>query len=101
MSSPFERVRVEKKQDIDIEALFYDLKRDPKIKNLYAPQADVLREYYKTHITSQDVSIELPIGLGKTLVGLLIGEWRRRSSLQRVLYLCPTRQLARARATRL
>jgi len=95
MSSPFKRVRVEKKRDFDIEALFYDLKnRDPKIRDLYAHQADIIREYTKTHITSQDVGIELPTGSGKTLVGLLIGEWRRSSLSQRVLYLCPTRQLA-------
>jgi hypothetical protein len=32
-------------------------------------------------------------GSGKTLVGLLIAEWRRRKYTERVVYLCPTRQL--------
>src|SRR5262249_16188817 len=32
-------------------------------------------------------------GSGKTLVGLLIAEWRRRKYGERVVYLCPTRQL--------
>jgi len=41
------------------------------------------------------VAIELPTGAGKTLVGLLIGEYRRRKYRERVAYLCPTRQLAR------
>ena len=39
------------------------------------------------------MAIELPTGSGKTLVGLLIGEYRRIVNKQRVLYLCPTRQL--------
>src|SRR5262249_33786525 len=30
---------------------------------------------------------------GKTLVGLLLAEWRRRKFRERVVYLCPTRQL--------
>jgi len=41
------------------------------------------------------VAIELPTGAGKTLVGLLIAEWRRQFYDERVAYLCPTRQLAR------
>jgi hypothetical protein len=36
---------------------------------------------------------QLPTGSGKTLVGLLIAEWRRRKYSERVVYLCPTRQL--------
>lgn len=93
--SPFIRVRVGKKQKIDIETLFKDLKnRSPSIKDLFAHQADILREYYKTHIDTPDVGIEIPTGSGKTLVGLLIGEWRRRTLNQRVLYVCPTKQLA-------
>jgi hypothetical protein len=35
----------------------------------------------------------LPTGSGKTLIGLLIGEWRRRRFGERVVYLCPTNQL--------
>jgi len=93
--SPFKRVRVKKKHELDIETLFTELRnRSPNIKNLYAHQADIIREYNHKHIDSQDVGIELPTGSGKTLVGLLIGEWRRRILNQRVLYLCPTRQLA-------
>ncbi len=40
-----------------------------------------------------DVAMQLPTGSGKTLVGLLIGEWRRRKFRERVVYLCPTKQL--------
>ncbi|MEP5623195.1 MAG: DEAD/DEAH box helicase, partial [Hyphomicrobiales bacterium] len=38
-------------------------------------------------------ALELPTGSGKTLVGLLIGEFRRVTEGKRVLYLCPTNQL--------
>ena len=40
------------------------------------------------------MALELPTGSGKTLVGLLIAEWRRRTLGQRVVYACPTKQLA-------
>lgn len=52
-------------------------------------------ERYETDtVNSPDVALELPTGTGKTLIGLLIAEWRRRKQGERVLYLCPTRQLA-------
>ncbi|NDB85585.1 MAG: DEAD/DEAH box helicase, partial [Alphaproteobacteria bacterium] len=34
-----------------------------------------------------------PTGSGKTLVALLIAEWRRRKYKEKILYLCPTNQL--------
>lgn len=78
----------------DAEALFRDLKnRDQKIQHLWSHQADILREYHKGKNNS-DIALELPTGAGKTLVGLLIAEWRRLTLKQRVAYLCPTRQLA-------
>lgn len=78
----------------DAEVLFRDLKnRDPKIQHLWSHQADILREYHKS-VDKLDVALELPTGAGKTLVGLLIAEWRRLTLKQRVAYLCPTRQLA-------
>jgi hypothetical protein len=49
---------------------------------------------YAAHAANkQDVALQLPTGSGKTLVGLLIGEWRRRKFHERVVYLCPTKQL--------
>jgi hypothetical protein len=36
----------------------------------------------------------MPTGSGKTLVGILLGEWRRRTFGERLLYLTPTKQLA-------
>lgn len=78
------------------ESLFHDLRgRAPEIKHLWSHQADLLRTYYQEHTKTQDIAVELPTGAGKTLVGLLIGEWRRQANSERVVYLCPTRQLAR------
>jgi len=80
---------------LDPEALFRDLKgRAQEIKHLWSHQADLLRAYHTRHVNTSDVAIELPTGAGKTLVGLLIAEFRRRSLAERVVYLCPTRQLA-------
>jgi hypothetical protein len=61
---------------------------------LRAPQGDALREYV-THKTLADIAFELPTGTGKTLVGLLVAEWRRRTAKGRVAYLTLTNQLAK------
>src|SRR5262245_48540858 len=74
------------------EALFLDL-RTRKIPGLLAHQADVLRSYVESAIESTDVAFQLPTGGGKTLTGLVLGEWRRRKFDERVVYLCPTNQL--------
>lgn len=61
---------------------------------LRAPQVDALREYEKLQKES-DIAFELPTGTGKTMVGLLISEWRRRRHNERVAYLTLTNQLAK------
>jgi hypothetical protein len=78
------------------EALFADLTRpqESPAKFLWSHQADLLREYHSKHLDTPDIALELPTGAGKTLPALLIAEWRRRSRGDRVVYLCPTRQLA-------
>jgi superfamily II DNA or RNA helicase len=77
------------------EALFRDLPRLPHgPKRLWAHQADILRDYLN-HQSDPDLAIELATGAGKTLVGMLVGEWRRRTLNERAVYLCPTLQLAR------
>ena len=50
----------------------------------------MLNEHHKNHA---DIALQLPTGSGKTLVGLLIAEWRRIKYRERVVYLCPTIQL--------
>ncbi|PDZ17119.1 DEAD/DEAH box helicase family protein [Bacillus anthracis] len=78
----------------DPESIFREL-QIPNIKGLWSQQADILREYYGDFKKHTDVAIELPTGTGKTLIGLLIAEYRRRCHQERVLYLCPTKQLAK------
>jgi len=78
------------------EALFRSLRpRDRNVRDLLLRQGDALRGYVQHAQADADVAIELPTGGGKTLVGLLIAEWRRRALGERVAYLCPTVQLAR------
>ncbi len=73
------------------EALFRDL-RNRSVEGLLSQQADMLRKYMG-HVDEADVAMQMPTGSGKTLVGLLIAEWRRRARGERAVYLCPTRQL--------
>jgi hypothetical protein len=72
--------------------LFLDLPRR-KYSGLLDHQGQMLRMYGEQALESPDVALQLPTGSGKTLVGLLIAEWRRRKFGERVVYLCPTRQL--------
>jgi hypothetical protein len=76
----------------DPEAMFRDM-RARKIPGLLSHQADIIREYREKALAKQDVAFQLPTGSGKTLVGLVIAEWRRRKFGERALYLCPTKQL--------
>jgi hypothetical protein len=70
----------------------YQDNKNKKIMGLLDYQASMLEKY----IENQDKNIlamELPTGSGKTLVGLLIGEFRRRKNKEKIVYLCPTNQL--------
>ena len=76
------------------EELFYELARHPTHGYLRGPQQDVLREYAENHTRIGRCSIRSrPTGTGRTAVGLLLGEWARRSG-KRVAYLSLTNQLA-------
>ncbi|NES03583.1 MAG: DEAD/DEAH box helicase family protein [Okeania sp. SIO2F4] len=70
--------------------MFRDLNRDSSVKYLWQHQGKILEDYHQNHIHSKDLAIELPTGTGKTLVGLLIAEYRRRAF---IVFLCPTKQL--------
>lgn len=63
------------------------------IQGVLTHQGRVLNDYQANALAKTDVAIKLPTGSGKTLVGLLIAEWRRRRNTERVVYVCPTRQL--------
>jgi replicative superfamily II helicase len=89
---PFKNVTPSSISSDTPEALFRDL-RGRRIPGLLSHQADILRDYVERALESSDVAFQLPTGSGKTLVGLLLGEWRRRKFHETVVYLCPTRQL--------
>ncbi|WP_067220976.1 DEAD/DEAH box helicase [Stappia indica] len=56
-------------------------------------QKEILEAYAAKHQSSADLALQLPTGSGKTLVGLLIADWRRVKFGNRAVYLCPTKQL--------
>lgn len=72
--------------------LFQTLTRR-KLPDVMTHQRDMLNAYGSKLTNEANVALQLPTGSGKTLVGLLIGEWRRRKFKERIVYLCPTRQL--------
>lgn len=76
----------------DPEFLFGDL-RKKTVKGLLSHQANLVRLYAENHLDTPDLAFQLPTGSGKTLVGLLIAEWRRQKFDERIVYLCPTKQL--------
>jgi len=75
------------------ERMFLDFS-DRSFKGLLTHQGHVLAEYQSKGLKAANVAIKLPTGSGKTLVGALIAEWRRRKEQERVVYVCPTHQLA-------
>lgn len=74
------------------EKILLDLPRR-KIPGVLLHQGEVMRAYAGQAVDVPDIALQLPTGSGKTLVGLMIGEWRRRMFRERVVYLCPNRQL--------
>lgn len=72
-----------------------DLNPGPEaVPGLWAHQSETLNTFAE-HDDRPDIALELPTGTGKTLTGLLIAEWTRRKRRARVIYACPTKQLAR------
>lgn len=65
------------------------------VDGLWLHQGDVIRAYAEHHQNTPDLALELPTGSGKTLPGLLIAEWVRRKNEGPVIYVTPTKQLAR------
>lgn len=74
------------------ESLFRDIKTK-KVHGPLADQADLWRIYQEQALDVPDVALQLPTGGGKTLVGLVVAEWRRLKYKERVVFLCPTNQL--------
>lgn len=87
-------VRARREPEIESpEALFNQSSRAKSHGYLRGPQQDILRNYMEQP-DAQNVALELPTGTGKTAVGLLIAEWKRRRSGERAAYLSLTNQLA-------
>jgi predicted metal-dependent hydrolase len=55
-----------------------------RIPDILPHQAEIMRSYAKLPSELPDVALQLPTGSGKTLVGFLIAEWRRRKYRERV-----------------
>ncbi|WP_159820264.1 DEAD/DEAH box helicase [Colwellia sp. 20A7] len=72
--------------------LFRELPRR-KFPDVLPHQQSIMQRYAEEAETKPDVALQLPTGSGKTLVGLLIAEWRRRKFNEKIVYLCPTIQL--------
>lgn len=90
---PFKKIHKPSFSTESPEALYRDY-RNRKIQGPLSHQADIVREYHRNAVDKSDVALQLPTGSGKTFVGLLIGEWRLRHFCEKVVYLCPTIQLA-------
>lgn len=85
---------IKKKEDF-VYSTPQEMYQDNKLKKIMGPldyQSAMLEAYMKK-IDSKNIALELPTGSGKTLVGLLIAEFRRRKNKEKVLFLCPTNQL--------
>lgn len=74
------------------EKILLDLPRR-KIPGVLLHQGEIIKSYVAKAIDKPNVAFQLPTGSGKTLVGLLVAEWRRLKFKERVVYLCPTNQL--------
>lgn len=83
-----------KKQNVteSPDLLFRELPRRT-VPDVLPHQRDMMRRYAEDGQNKADVALQLPTGSGKTLVGLLIAEWRRRKNNEKIVFLCPTKQL--------
>src|SRR6185503_2966452 len=87
------------------QALFNSLTLRGSVENLWGPQIAALSEWHK-HRAEPEITIEMPTGGGKTLVGLLVAQSIANEGKGKVLYVCPNNQLveqteAKAREIRL
>lgn len=88
----FKKIIVKKFTAKDPQDLFRDIK-NRTATGLLDHQAMMLESYMGKYYNSKNVALELPTGSGKTLIALLIGEFRRLKEQLKVVYICPTVQL--------
>ena len=76
----------------------YADRKNRSIQSLFDHQSKMIdcllytSDLYMREFETRDVSLELPPGSGKTLVGLLIGEFRRLKNREKVVYCCLNKQ---------
>lgn len=87
--------RIKKKEKLTFESP-QEMYRDYKKRSINGPldyQSKMIDLYLEKASKKSDVAFELPTGSGKTLIGLLIAEFRRKKNKEKVIYLCPNNQL--------
>lgn len=67
--------------------MFRDHYKRKGINGILDYQSEMI-DQYMDHIDDADIALEMPTGSGKTLIGLLIGEYRRRMNKERVVFVC-------------
>ncbi|MEW4101251.1 DEAD/DEAH box helicase family protein [Bacillus sp. FSL M7-0307] len=87
------RIRQTDNTNFDSPQEMYKDYKKRTIKGTLDYQSKMIDIYMKQAFEKRDVAFELPTGSGKTLIGLLIGEYRRRKNKEKVVYLCPNNQL--------
>lgn len=87
--------KITKKENLNFNSP-QEMYTDYKSRTINGPlnyQSDMIDLYMEKAFDKKNVAIELPTGSGKTFIGLLIGEYRRRKNKEKVVYVCPTNQL--------
>lgn len=85
---------VPRARHVDPEELFRSLKirSASSVKELWAPQADVLRAWHADR-SKDDILFRLNTGAGKTLIGLVAAQSLVNETMGKVVYCCATNQL--------
>ena len=88
------KIRKQESSNFNTPQEMYDDYKTRTIEGVYDYQSRMIDSYMEDSVFNRkDVGLELPTGTGKTLIGMLIGEFRRRKFNEKILYLCPTKQL--------
>lgn len=90
--SLFNKLKIDSTSFKNPQEMYQDNRRK-KINGPLDYQSKMIDAYMKKGYQAKDVALELPTGAGKTLIGLLIGEFRRRKNKEKVVFVCPNNQL--------
>lgn len=90
--SLFGKIKIDNTSFNTPQEMYLDNRRK-RINGALDYQSKMIDSYMGEGYKSSNVALELPTGAGKTLIGLLIGEFRRRKNGEKILYVCPNNQL--------